>query len=234
MQRPWTVWTMMKTLCWRVFTEHVKWRIGSSPNLPNRFLSTSRTGLFKGLTADQISKLEDEFRCNHYLTRSRRMELANSLKLSEKTIKQWFQRRRLNKRKEIKEGLTITVNPALEQEFKRDPKGFRYKTLFPNIDQSSSNEPAMKTWRRRRWMVMIDKSVLEMSVTLEGECRINDSIQVGWPFQKWWPKKSWLVKHTKLFERSPQRINENSFLNFLNFRFVPTQVNRWNLHENKR
>ncbi|XP_071942414.1 segmentation polarity homeobox protein engrailed-like isoform X2 [Antedon mediterranea] len=49
-------------------------------------------------TAEQLQRLKEEFRVNHYLTEQRRRSLADDLNLNESQIKIWFQ----NKRAKIK------------------------------------------------------------------------------------------------------------------------------------
>ncbi|XP_033100626.1 homeobox protein engrailed-1-B-like [Anneissia japonica] len=49
-------------------------------------------------TAEQLQRLKEEFRINHYLTEQRRRSLADDLNLNESQIKIWFQ----NKRAKIK------------------------------------------------------------------------------------------------------------------------------------
>lgn len=81
----------------------------STSRLPTKYSTPTRGRKQKRIrtafTSQQMMELEREFSLTRYLDRSRRIELAETLHLNERTIKIWFQNRRMKDKKDKAESL---------------------------------------------------------------------------------------------------------------------------------
>ncbi|XP_013193928.1 homeobox protein Hox-B4-like [Amyelois transitella] len=91
-------------------------------------------------TTEQLQFLERTFACNKYITAQLRREISNSIKINERSIKIWFQNRRMKEKKECLESYSDSSceSPSFpSSDSSSEVPSYEIKLLLPSAVSSS-------------------------------------------------------------------------------------------------
>ncbi|KAF9412557.1 hypothetical protein HW555_008973 [Spodoptera exigua] len=104
-----------------------------APTLANKKPKRVRTAF----TTDQLMALENEFKQCRFLARPRRLQLADILRINERTIKIWFQNRRMKQKKDLAESQSSSAESS---EDNQSPI-LKYHVVIPSYPAAEAGVP---------------------------------------------------------------------------------------------